>query len=118
MRRLVCTSLVTAAAAAALLPISATAAPPGLRVSPASTARGTVVTFTGSGCPAGDTVFLISRLFPGHAYGIGAISTRVRASGHFLRRFGIRATTPRRRYTITARCGGANLGVAVHLRVR
>jgi hypothetical protein len=89
-----------------------------LHVSPAVTHRGTVVTFTGSGCNAGNTVFLISRLFPGHAYGVGAISTRARANGHFLRRFRIPATTPRRRYGITARCGGGNLGILVHVRVR
>jgi hypothetical protein len=96
----------------------ATASSATLHVSPTTAHRGSVVTFTGSGCLPGDSVFLISRLFPGHAYGIGAISTRVRANGHFLRRFRVRSTTPRRRYTITARCGGANLGVAAHLRVR
>jgi hypothetical protein len=62
-------------------------------------------------------VFLISRLFPGHAYGIGAISARVRAGGHFKRSFRVRLATAHRRFTITARCGGANLGVATHLRV-
>jgi hypothetical protein len=89
-----------------------------LHVAPTAAARGTVVTFTGSGCTAGDTVYLISRLFPGHAYGEGAISTRARANGHFMRRFRIRLSTPRRRYGITARCGGGNLGIVVHVRVR
>lgn len=97
---------------------AATASPARLAVSPTVAHRGQLVTFTGSGCLAGDTVFLISRLFPGHAYGLGAISTRVRANGRFLRRFRIRSTTQPRRYTITARCGGGNLGVAVHVRVR
>jgi hypothetical protein len=117
MRRASCGLLVTAAAAATLA-VPATGAAATLHVSPATVHRAAIVTFTGSGCLPGDTVFLISRLFPGHAYGIGAISTRARANGHFLRRFRIRLTTPRRRYTITARCGGGNLGVAVHLRVR
>ena len=89
-----------------------------LHVTPTVAARGTVVTFTGSGCTAGDTVFLISRLFPGHAYGVGAITTKVRANGHFLRRFRVRATTRLRLYGITARCGGGNLGIVVHVRVR
>ena len=89
-----------------------------LHVTPTVAARGTLVTFTGSGCMAGDTVYLISRLFPGHAYGVGAISTRARANGHFLRRFRIRPSTPRRRYGITARCGGGNLGIVLHVRVR
>jgi hypothetical protein len=102
----------------AALAVPAAAARATLRVAPTTAHRGTVVTFIGAGCLRGDTVFLISRLFPGHAYGIGAISTRVRANGRFLRRFRVRATTPLRRYTITGRCGGANLGVAVHLRVR
>ena len=106
------------AMAVGALAVPAAAARATLRVTPTTAHRGTLVTFTGSGCLRGDTVFLISRLFPGHAYGIGAISTRVRANGGFLRRFRVRATTPLRRYTITARCGGANLGVAVHLRVR
>jgi hypothetical protein len=111
------TVLATAALAAALaVPVTASAAT--LRVAPTSALRGTVVTFIGSGCLPGDTVFLISRLFPGQAYGVGAISTRVRAQGRFVRRFRVGSTTPRRRYTITARCGGANLGLAVHLRVR
>jgi hypothetical protein len=111
-------ALLATAALAATLAVPATASADALHVSPTSASRGTVVTFVGSGCLPGDTVFLISRLFPGHAYGIGAISTRARANGHFLRRFRIRSTTPRRRYTVTARCGGANLGVAVRVRVR
>jgi hypothetical protein len=40
------------------------ASPPAiLRAAPSTAHRGTVVTFTGSGCLQGDTVFLISRLF-------------------------------------------------------
>jgi hypothetical protein len=108
---------VTAVAVVALVGPAA-AAPAALRVTPTTAPRGALVTFTGAGCLRGETVFLISRLFPGHAYGVGAISARVRANGHFLRRFRIRAGTSRRRYTITARCGGGNLGLAAHLRVR
>lgn len=110
--------MLATAAATVVLALSAAAAPASLHVSPATAHRGTLVTFTGHGCLPGDTVFLISRLFPGHAYGIGAVSTRVQSNGHFLRRFRVRSTTPRRLYVITARCGGANLGVAVRLRVR
>ena len=117
MGRASCGVLATALAVAALA-VPAAAAPASLHVAPTTAHGGTLVTFTGAGCLRGDTVFLISRLFPGHAYGIGAISTRVGASGRFLRRFRVRPTSPLRRYTITARCGGANLGVAVHVRVR
>ena len=38
-----------------------------LTVSPASVSRGSTVTFAGAGCLRGDSVFLISKLFPGHA---------------------------------------------------
>jgi hypothetical protein len=115
MSRTIYALLVTVALAAA---VPASAAVATLHVSPTVAHRGSVVTFTGSGCLAGDTVFLISRLFPGHAYGVGAISTHARANSHFLRRFRIRLTTPLRRYGITARCGGGNLGIVAHLRVR
>jgi hypothetical protein len=89
-----------------------------LHVSPGVAHRGTMITITGSGCHAGDTAILLSRLFPGHAYGVGAITTKVRANGHFLRRFRVRATTVRRLYGITARCGGGNLGKEAWVRVK
>ena len=89
-----------------------------LAVSPASVSRGSTVTFTGAGCHRGDSVILISRLFPGHAYGEGAITTKARANGHFTRRFAVRTSTARGRYGVTARCGGGNLGIVVHITVR
>jgi hypothetical protein len=93
-----------------------------LRVSPSAAKPGSVVVFTGSvakGCAVGDQVTLISRLFPGHAFGgEGAVSTRVGTHGGFTRRFSIRAGTARRTYIVTARCGGANLGVEARLRGR
>jgi hypothetical protein len=113
MRRLAIAVLAVLAFAAPAVASTAT-----LHVTPTVAHRGQVVTFTGSGCNPGDSAILISRLFPGHAYGLGAIAARVRANGHFTRPFRIRMTTVKRRYTITARCGGGNLGVAVHVRVR
>jgi hypothetical protein len=93
-----------------------------LRVSPSAAPPGSVVVFTGSvakGCASGDEVTLISRLFPGHAFGgEGAVTTRVGTHGRFTRRFRIRAGTARRSYVVTARCGGANLGVEARVRVR
>lgn len=89
-----------------------------LHVTPGVAHRGTVITISGSGCRAGDSAILLSRLFPGQAYGVGAIDAKVRANGHFVRRFRIRATTKRRRYGITARCGGGNLGKIAYVRVR
>jgi hypothetical protein len=115
MRRTLCPFLVAIGLAAAVPASAATAT---LHVSPTVAHRGSVITFTGSGCLPGDTVILLSRLFPGHAYGVGAITTRAGANRRFLRRFRIRMTTPLRRYGITARCGGGNLGLVVYVRVR
>jgi hypothetical protein len=93
-----------------------------LRVSPSTAHPGSVVVFTGSvaqGCDRGGQVTLISRLFPGHAFGgEGAITTRVGPHGRFTRRFTVGASTARRTYVVTARCGGGNLGVEATLRVR
>ncbi len=93
-----------------------------LRVSPSTAHQGTAVVFTGSvaqGCARGDQVTLISRLFPGHAFGgESAVTARVGAHGRFSRRFSVRAGTARRTYIVTARCGGGNLGVEATLRVR
>jgi len=89
-----------------------------LTASPASLSRGSTVTFTGAGCLRGDSVILISKLFPGHAYGEGAIRTIARANGHFTRRFVVRMTSAPGRYAVTARCGGGNLGIVAHVRVR
>jgi hypothetical protein len=110
----------------ALVPLAAAAGASGsgarLTISPASVARGGVVHIRGNvdGCSTGNTVFVISRAFV-HTHefaGVSAVLARVRAGGAF------RATTviPRARrpgrYNVTARCGGGNLGVLVHLTVR
>jgi hypothetical protein len=110
---------IAAAAIAAALAVGARSSTPALHVTPSSAYRGSMVMFTGAGCSRGETVFLISRVFPGHAFGgEGAITTIARYGGHFTRSFRVRRTTRRGRYVITARCGGGNLGVAAHLRVR
>jgi hypothetical protein len=109
-------ALVAAAAATA-----AYASAPALTVTPSAVHRGHVVTLRGSadGCPVGDTVTLISRAFA-HEHdfaGLPAVLTRVRSGGKFRTSTRIPATKPARRYGITARCGGGNLGVVAHLRV-
>src|SRR5437764_14667279 len=112
---------VVAVALVAACATYASAAGPFLSVTPTTASRGQVVTFkgfVGSGCAVGDSVFLISRLFPGHAFGLGAISSPVLANHHFLRRFRIRQTTRSRIYYIRARCGGGALGVLPRLRLR
>jgi hypothetical protein len=70
-------------------------------------------------CPLGSTVFILSRAFA-HTHefaGVPAVLARVRSGG----RFGIRPRIPAGRalgqYTVTARCGGGNLGVSAHLTV-
>jgi hypothetical protein len=88
-----------------------------LHVSPTTVARGGVVTVSGKGCLAGDTVYLISPPFLGNAFVQHSVATRARANGTFSRRVRIRLSARRGRYLITARCGGGNLGIAAHLRV-
>jgi hypothetical protein len=118
MTRFVVAALVSVAA---FLP-SAFASGAFLHVTPSTVARGRAVVFTGSvaqGCARGDQVTLISRLFPGHAFGgEGAVTTRVGSHGRFSRRFTVGRTTARGTYVVTARCGGGNLGVEAKLRVR
>lgn len=106
----------------AMLPVAAAAAAPiSLSVSPTTVRAGKPVKLKGSadGCRVGNTVFILSRAFV-HAHqfaGVPAVLATVRAGGSF------RATTtiPRSRrsgrYSVTARCGGGNLGVTAHLRV-
>jgi hypothetical protein len=90
-----------------------------LTVDPALVSRGKTVTFTGAGCLPGDSVSLISRLFPGHAFGgEGAIKTTAGANGRFARTFVVPRSAARGRYVVTARCGGGNLGHEVRITVR
>jgi hypothetical protein len=113
------TVAVFAVAAFAVAAASATAAPARhLAVTPTSVARGGHVTVSGRGCRAGDVVYLISPAFVGNAFVQHSVATRAQANGHFSRRVRIRSRIGAGRYTITARCGGGNLGVAAHLRVR
>jgi hypothetical protein len=80
--------------------------------------RGGAVTVSGKGCrPAGDLVYLISPAFVGNAFVPHSVATRTRSNGAFSRRVRIRMSIRPGRYAITARCGGANLGVSAHLRV-
>ncbi|HEU4978262.1 MAG TPA: hypothetical protein VFT42_05165 [Solirubrobacteraceae bacterium] len=113
-------SLVVLAAAAALA-APAGAAAPRIALSPTSVHRGQVVRVHGviHGCPAGDTVTLLSKAFSHrHEFaGVPAVFARVGASGAY----SVRTRIPARRrpgsYHVTGRCGGGNLGVAPLLRV-
>jgi hypothetical protein len=80
--------------------------------------RGGTVTVSGKGCrPTGDLVYLISPAFVGNAFVPHSVATRTRPNSTFSRRVRIRMSIRAGRYAITARCGGANLGVSAHLRV-
>ena len=92
-----------------------------LTVTPSRVRAGRAVRLRGAaaGCPAGDTVTLISRAFsPRHAFaGVPAVLARVRSGGSFDTTTVIPASRRPGRYGITARCGGGNLGVDVPLAI-
>jgi hypothetical protein len=95
-------------------------ATPALHVTPSTVVPGGTITISGTtagGCARRDVVILISRLFPGHAYGEGAITARQRRGGRFRRTFVVPHRKPLGVYGITARCGGGNLGVKAKLSV-
>jgi hypothetical protein len=78
-----------------------------------------VVSGNANGCPEGDRVTLLSKAFsPRHEFaGVPAVFAKVTTGAHFGHSVQIPARTRPGRYTITARCGGGNLGVQAHLRV-
>ena len=95
---------------------------PSLTVAPQSVARGHVVVVAGSAgdCPTGDAVTILSRAFV-HTHdfaGVPAVYARVQPSGSFRVSTRIPAARVAGSYTVTARCGGGNLGIAKRLLVR
>jgi hypothetical protein len=92
-----------------------------LAVTPATVRRGGTILVRGvaGGCTAGHTVMILSRAFPAtHSFaGVPAVLGEIGSAG----RFSAATRIPRTRgpgvYTITARCGGGNLGVSAHLTV-
>jgi hypothetical protein len=109
--------IASAAVVALVLTGTVAGATPRLTVQPKSVARGGVVTVSGTGCRAGDLVYLISPPFVGNAFVAHSVATRARSNGSFSRRVHIRTSIRAGRYLITARCGGGNLGVSARLRV-
>ena len=110
---------VTASALVVALVLAGTlaGATPRLSVKPTRVARGGLVTVSGRGCRAGDVVYLISPAFVGNAFVPHSVATRARSNGAFSRLVRIRTSIRAKRYLITARCGGGNLGVAAALHV-
>jgi hypothetical protein len=95
---------------------------PSIHATPRSVVRGQSVRVGGlaGGCPTGNQVTLISRAFP-HTHdfaGQPAVFARVRSDDTYATFVRIPANRARKRYAITARCGGGNFGVTAHLRVR
>jgi len=95
---------------------------PALRVSPSSVRAGGWVHLSGytAGCPTGELVTLISGAFPPiHDFaGLPAVYARVFDGGDFGLHVRIPSTRRRGAYTVSARCGGGNLGLFPRLRVR
>jgi hypothetical protein len=109
--------LAVSVSAAAASPV----AKPSLKLTPNPVKAGHALRVKGSadGCPVGDTVFVISHAFPAtHKFaGVPAVLTKVRAGGAFHTSTTIPSKKRAGTYTVTARCGGGNLGVLVHLHV-
>ena len=114
--------VILAAVLVATFAVAASAAVPSLSVTPSSVRRGHLVVIRGSadGCPTGDTVVILSRAFV-HVHdfaSVPAVWAKVRSGGAFSVSTRIPATKRPGRYTVTARCGGGNLGILRYLTVR
>jgi hypothetical protein len=106
----------------AMSAVAFASAAPTIHVSPNPVHRGTVVRVHGvvPGCPRGDAVTLLSKAFS-HRHdfaGVPAVFAKVRAQSRYSVRTRIPAGRRPGRYAVTGRCGGGNLGVTAHLRVR
>jgi len=113
--------LLVAALAFGLWTAVALAARPSISVTPRIVQQGQSVRIQGSadGCRQGSVVTVISRAFV-HTHefaGVSALFVRVGAGGRFHAVTAIPLTRRPGAYTVTARCGGGNLGVAAVLRV-
>jgi len=106
------------AGSTALVGASAVAAAGTLTASPSTVQRGQTVTFSGGTCTAGSYAFLLSKLFPGHQFGVGLIKAKAGSNGHFSRAWAVPTTVADGAYGVTARCGGGTLGVVAHVRVK
>ena len=111
-----------ALAVVALLGVAAAAGAASINVSPSSVPAGGTVTLSGSaaeGCSSGDTVTLISPVFGDqHEFaGVPAVLTTADNNVHYSVSTQIPSSRVPGNYTITARCGGGNLGVQASLQV-
>ncbi|HEY7397088.1 MAG TPA: hypothetical protein VH538_02200 [Gaiellaceae bacterium] len=92
-----------------------------LAVTPSTVRRGRTVLIRGvaGGCTSGDAVTIISHAFPATRSfaGVPAVFAQVGSAGRFSAVTRIPVTRAPGAYTITARCGGGNLGIVAHLKV-
>jgi hypothetical protein len=93
-----------------------------LHASPNPVKAGYVLTLKGSakpGCTTRDTVTIMSKAFVGtHKFAsVPAVFAKVKLGGAFKTTTTIPSSKTAGTYTVTARCGGGNLGVEVHLHV-
>jgi hypothetical protein len=92
-----------------------------LTLEPSSVRHGDSIVISGvSGdCPAGDAVTVISKAFPltQEFAGVPAVTAIVQSDGSFGTDVAIPSTTQPGDYDVTARCGGGNLGLLLHLTV-
>ena len=92
-----------------------------LAVTPATVRHGRTVLVRGvaGGCTSGDAVTIISRAFRAtHSFaGVPAVYAQVGSAGRFSAVTRIPLTRAPGTYTVTARCGGGNLGITAHLTV-
>ena len=102
------------------LAVAAGAVPVTLYVTPATVMAGRTVTVSGS-CEVNSSGYVISPAFLHDARhdfaGIGAVFFRTGSTGSFITHAVISRSTRPGSYPITARCGGGNLGIEVHLTV-
>ncbi|MGZ4335260.1 MAG: hypothetical protein ACXVRJ_13455, partial [Gaiellaceae bacterium] len=92
-----------------------------LTVKPSKVRHGATVLVQGvaGGCTAGDTVTVISHAFSArHSFaGVPAVFAQVGSAGRFSATTRIPLARQPGTYTVTARCGGGNLGIVAHLTV-
>lgn len=115
--------LVLAATTAACLGLAppVAASGPTMSATPNPVQRGHVVRLHGvvPGCAVGDQVTLVSKAFSRRHQFAGVPAVFARVGAHHA--YSVRTTIPSRRragrYSVSARCGGGNLGIGVTLRV-
>jgi hypothetical protein len=119
-RSLLLSSLVVVAAlAAAGVSFGSASSRPSIHVQPGTVSAGGRVHVYGNAgaCSAGSRLTAISTAFPGHAFGKGTLSGRVRSNGAFSFTGHLRGGVHAGSYSVAARCGGGNLGVSARVRV-